>query len=72
MKDSELGIDKPISRRDFVGGVAVAISGSLAWRWSEAAAPADAVDAAVPASAIPTRYFCEFERSRTIVAKYFQ
>jgi len=41
MKDSDLGIDKAISRRDFVGGVAVAISGSLAWRWSESGTPAD-------------------------------
>jgi len=41
MKDSDLGINRPITRRDFVGGVAVAISGSLAWRWSESGAPAD-------------------------------
>jgi spermidine dehydrogenase len=41
VKDSDLGINKPISRRDFVGGVAVAISGSLAWRWAESGAPAD-------------------------------
>jgi len=39
MKDTKLGIDRPITRRDFVGGVAVAISGSMAWRWSEAQAP---------------------------------
>ncbi|HCU88693.1 MAG TPA: twin-arginine translocation pathway signal protein [Gammaproteobacteria bacterium] len=37
MKDH--GINKPITRRDFVGGVAVAISGSVASRWSEAGAP---------------------------------
>jgi len=40
MTDRELGMSRPITRRDFVGGVAVAISGSLAWRWSEAGAPA--------------------------------
>ena len=32
-------MNRSITRRDFVGGVAVAISGSLAWRWSEAEAP---------------------------------
>ncbi len=32
-------MNRPITRRDFVGGVAVAISGSLAWRWSEAGDP---------------------------------
>ena len=37
--DRDLGMSRPITRRDFVGGVAVAISGSLAWRWSEAGAP---------------------------------
>lgn len=41
MTDHDLGINRPITRRDFVGGVGVAISGSLAWRWSEADAPAD-------------------------------
>jgi spermidine dehydrogenase len=41
MTDHDLGMSRPITRRDFVGGVAVAISGSLAWRWSEADAPAD-------------------------------
>ena len=44
MKDSDLGMNRPITRRDFVGGVAVAISGSLAWRWSEAGAPAAAYE----------------------------
>jgi spermidine dehydrogenase len=39
MKDRELGMNRPITRRDFVGGVAVAISGSLAWRWAEAGDP---------------------------------
>ena len=42
MKDRELGLNRRITRRDFVGGVAVAISGSLAWRWSEAQVLADA------------------------------
>lgn len=41
MKNRDLGMNRPITRRDFVGGVAVAISGSLAWRWSEAQVPAD-------------------------------
>jgi len=36
MTDRDLGINRPITRRDFVGGAAVAISGSLAWRWSGA------------------------------------
>jgi len=40
MKNRDLGMNRPITRRDFVGGVAVAISGSMAWRWSEAGAPA--------------------------------
>ncbi len=39
MTDRDLGMSRPITRRDFVGGVAVAISGSMAWRWSEAGAP---------------------------------
>ena len=39
MKNRDLGMNRPITRRDFVGGVAVAISGSMAWRWSEAGAP---------------------------------
>ena len=39
MTDRDLGINRLITRRDFVGGVAVAISGSMAWRWSEAQAP---------------------------------
>ena len=34
-------MNRSITRRDFMGGVAVAISGSLAWRWSEAQAPTD-------------------------------
>ena len=42
MTDRDLGMNTPITRRDFVGGVAVAISGSAAWRWSEATAPAAA------------------------------
>jgi spermidine dehydrogenase len=41
MTDYDLGMNRPITRRDFVGGVAVAISGSLAWQWSEADAPTD-------------------------------
>jgi len=40
MKDRESGMNRAITRRDFVGGIAVAITGSMAWRWSEAAAPA--------------------------------
>jgi len=39
MTDRDLGMNRLITRRDFVGGVAVAISGSMAWRWSEAQAP---------------------------------
>ena len=39
MRNREPGMNRPITRRDFVGGVGVAISGSLAWRWSEARAP---------------------------------
>jgi len=41
MTKRDLGMNRQITRRDFVGGVAVAISGSLAWRWSEAQAPID-------------------------------
>ncbi len=40
MSHDRLGKERPISRRDFLSGVGIAISGSLAWRWSEAAAPA--------------------------------
>ncbi len=40
MTDRDLGMNRPITRRDFVGGVAAAIGGSAAWRWSEAGAPA--------------------------------
>jgi spermidine dehydrogenase len=29
-------MNRPVTRRDFISGVAVAISGSMAWRWSEA------------------------------------
>ena len=39
MTDRDLGMNRPITRRDFVGGVAVAITGSVAWRWLEANAP---------------------------------
>jgi spermidine dehydrogenase len=42
MTKRDLGLNRPITRRDFVNGVAVAISGSLAWRWSEAQAPGSA------------------------------
>ncbi len=34
-------MNRSITRRDFVGGVAVAISGSLAWKFSAAQAPTD-------------------------------
>jgi len=34
-------MNRSITRRDFMGGVAIAISGGLAWRWSEAQAPKD-------------------------------
>ena len=34
-------MNRSISRRDFMGGVAIAISGSLGWRWSEAQLPRD-------------------------------
>lgn len=40
MTKRDLGQDRPITRRDFVSGIAVAISGSLSWRWSEAQVPA--------------------------------
>jgi len=40
MTDRDPGMNRPITRRDFVGGVAVAISGSAAWQWSEATVPA--------------------------------
>jgi len=40
MTNRNLGMNRRITRRDFVGGVAVAISGSVAWRWSDAQAPA--------------------------------
>ena len=39
MTDHDLGMNRPITRRDFVGGVGVAISGSMAWHWSEARTP---------------------------------
>ena len=39
MAKRDLGMNRPITRRDFVGGVAVAISGSLSWRWTEAQGP---------------------------------
>ena len=35
MTNRDLGMNRPITRRDFVGGVATAISGSLLWKWSE-------------------------------------
>ena len=38
MTNRDLGMNRPITRRDFVGGVATAISGSLLWKWSEAQA----------------------------------
>jgi len=41
-KHRNLGMNRPITRRDFVSGVAVAISGSMAWRWSEARAASSA------------------------------
>jgi spermidine dehydrogenase len=42
MKNRLPGMNRSITRRDFVGGVAVAISGSLAWKFSEAQAPTGA------------------------------
>ncbi len=33
--DRELGMDRPISRRDFISGVGVAVSGSLLYPWAE-------------------------------------
>jgi spermidine dehydrogenase len=39
MKHRDLGMERSITRRDFVNGVAVAVTGSLAWRWSEAQTP---------------------------------
>jgi spermidine dehydrogenase len=53
MKDRELGMNRPITRRDFVGGVAVAISGSMAWRWSEGGAPSAYQRADVDADTYP-------------------
>ncbi len=44
MTDRNLGMNRPITRRDFVGGVAVAISGSVAWCWSEARDPQGTVN----------------------------
>ncbi len=41
MKNRLPGMNRSITRRDFMGGVAVAISGSLAWKWSEAETPTD-------------------------------
>ena len=35
-RDRELGMDRPISRRDFISGVSVAVSGSLLYPWAEA------------------------------------
>ncbi|MFM8518020.1 MAG: NAD(P)-binding protein [Nevskiaceae bacterium] len=35
-------MNQAITRRDFINGVAVAISGSMAWRWSEARAASSA------------------------------
>ncbi len=32
-RDSELGMNRPITRRDFLNGVAIGISGTLAARW---------------------------------------
>jgi spermidine dehydrogenase len=40
MKTGDLGMDRSITRRDFISGVAMAISGGLGWRWSEARSPA--------------------------------
>lgn len=39
MTKRDLGMQRSITRRDFIGGAAVAISGSLAWRFSEAETP---------------------------------
>ncbi len=36
MTTRDLGMNRLITRRDFVGGVAVAISVSMAWRWTQA------------------------------------
>ncbi len=53
MKNRDLGMNRPITRRDFVGGVAVAISGSAAWRWSEANAAASDQSGQAQADAYP-------------------
>ena len=33
--DRDLGIDRPITRRDFLNGVGLALTGSLAYSWFE-------------------------------------
>jgi len=41
-RDHKLGIDRPISRRDFIGGIGMALSGSLlSCSWAETKAPLD-------------------------------
>ena len=39
MKELKLGMNQPITRRDFISGAAVSISGSLIWPYAEAANP---------------------------------
>jgi spermidine dehydrogenase len=36
MTTRDPGMNRMIARRDFFGGIAVAISGSMAWRWTQA------------------------------------
>jgi len=39
VKKLKLGMNQPITRRDFISGAAVSISGSLIWPYAEAANP---------------------------------
>ena len=49
----DLGMRRPVTRRDFMSGVAVAISGSMAWQWSEAQTPAPYARQAVRPDSYP-------------------
>ncbi len=48
MSNRKAGMQHDISRRDFIGGVAVAISGGIGWQWSEAAVPTPVTGAYPP------------------------
>ncbi len=47
VKKLKLGMNQPITRRDFISGAAVSISGSLIWPYAEAAKPIQATEALV-------------------------